>query len=221
MEPGEMNSEQTDREDWDALIDELFGNVIAGTTFGIGIAAKSKGFLGSTLKVRTNQRYRQPQIPDYIRKNFGAKQLERLFASDEGLERQGLPNLYKVLADGLKLPKNTLIYRFNNPALQQGQGVILFGGERLEGHLERKIQTASDLISGRKKPKDSPLGRVDHDELQERLAKLNVKRLFEYDADLLSRLVNGLEEVKNELPKKLKPIYKSVSDYILKKKGLR
>jgi hypothetical protein len=36
--------------------------------------------------------------------------------------------------------------------------------------------------------------------------------------DLLARIVNGLEETKEELPKHLKPIFKSVSDYILKRR---
>lgn len=221
METGTVNSTQTTRADWDALIDELFANVIAGTSFGIGIASHSKSFLGSTLKVRTNQRFPQVQIPSYIRKNFGSKQLERLFASDEGLERHGGGNVLKVVGDNIGLPKNTLLMRFSNPQIKHGLGVILFGGERLEGHLERKAQTASDILSGTIAPRNSPLGREDPDEYIERLAKINVKRMFEYDIELLSRLVNALEEEKENLPKNLKPVYKSVSDYILKKKGLR
>ena len=51
----------------------------------------------------------------------------------------------------------------------------------------------------------------------ESLSKINPKRMFEYDLELLARIVNGLEETKEDLPKHLMPIFKSVSDYILKR----
>ena len=158
------------------------------------------------------------QITAFIRKHFQTPQLDRLFQGAQGLERDA-SGTYKVVAGDLGLPKNCLLYAFENPADKNLRGVILFGGERMEGQLEKRLQAASDILQG--SGRSSPLGGLpldNHDQLVEALGKLNVKRLFDYDVELLARIVNGLEETKEELPKHLKPVFKSASDYILKRR---
>ncbi|HKI97047.1 MAG TPA: hypothetical protein VKB51_01110 [bacterium] len=213
---GQTRAQPTQRKDWDTLIDELFGSVISGAPFAVGIATKHKGFLGNTLRLRLNQRFPNQQVPQYIRKRFQVPQLDRLFQSAEGLERDAA-GVYKVVADNLGLPRNCLLYCFENPGDKNMRGVLLFGGERLEGQLEKRLETAASILSG--PARSSARGGValeSHEQLVAALSKLNVKRLFDYDMELLARIVNGLEESKEELPKHLKPIFKSASDYIIK-----
>jgi len=215
---GSVGANPTQRKDWDALVDELFASVITGAPFAVGIAVKHKGFLGSSLKLRLNQRFPNMQIVQFIRKHFQTAQLDRLFQSDPGLERDA-SGTYKVVGGDLGLPKNCLLYAFENPADKNLRGVILFGGERMEGQLEKRLQSAGEILTGT--GRSSPLGGLpldNHEQLVEALSKLNVKRLFDYDVERLARIVNGLEESKEELPKHLKPIFKSVSDYILKRR---
>jgi hypothetical protein len=215
---GSARANSTHRKDWDALVDELYASVITGVPFSVGIAVKHKGFLGSSIKLRLNQRFPNMQITGFVRKHFQVAQLDRLFAGDPGLERDGT-GTYKVTGGDLGLPKNCLVYAFENPADANLRGVILFGGERLEGQLEKRLQTAAQILSGT--GRSAPGGGLpleSREQLMEALGKINVKRLFEYDMDRLARIVNGLEETKEDLPKHLKPIFKSASDYILKRR---
>lgn len=207
---------ETHRKDWDAVIDELYASVISGAQFGIGVVAKHKGLLGTSLKLRLNHRFPNAQVPQYIRKRFQAGKLDRLFQSEAGLERDSA-GVYKVVGEDLGLPRNCLLYLFANPADKNLRGVIVFGGERLEGQLERRLEAASEVLvgTGRSSARGG-LALDNPEQLEAALAKINVKRLFDYDMDLLARIVNGLEESKEELPKHLKPVFKSISDYILK-----
>lgn len=213
---GATRAALTNRKDWDALLNELYASVIAGVPFGVGIVTKHKGLLGTSLKQRLNQRFPNSQVPQFIRKRFQVAQLDRIFSSEAGLER-GERGLYKVVGDDLGLPRNCLLFPFQSASDPAQRGVILFGGERMGGMLDAKLQAAEEVLSG--SGRSSPLGGLpleSHDQLVEKLAKINVKRLYEQDMDVLARIVNGLEDSKEELPKHLKPIFRTVSEYILK-----
>jgi hypothetical protein len=213
---GSIRAQSTQRTDWDSLVDELYVSVISGAPFGVGVAAKHKGLLGTSLKLRLNQRFSNQQVPLFIRKRFQMAQLDRLFQGPPGLERDS-SGAYKVVGDDLGLPRNCLLYCFENASDKNLRGVLLFGGERLEGQLEKRLQAAEGILQGT--GRSSPLGGLaveSREQLMEALGKLNVKRLFEVDMERLARIVNGLEETKEDLPKHLKPIFKSASDYILK-----
>lgn len=215
---GSVRAATTSRKDWDALIDEIYASAIAGAPFGIGVATKQKGFLGSSIRLRLNQRFPHPQITQYIRKRFQVGNLDRIFQSGAGLQGES-GGLYKVVADGLGLPKNCLLYPFENQADKNLRAVVMFGGERMEGQLEKRLSAIGPVLEGT--GRSSAWGGLpldNHDQLVEALSKLNVKRLYDYDVELLARIVNGLEESKEELPKHLKPIFKSASDYILKRR---
>ena len=215
---GESGFHQTMRKDWDDLVTELFSRVISGAPFGIGVASKSKSFMGSTLKLRLNHNFSNKAVIEFIRKNFQSKRLDRLFAGT-GLSPDSRGKLFKVSGDDTGLPRNCLVYPFENPSDSNCRGIIIFGGERLEGQLERRIETAGGILNAEPGgSKATPLGLENHDQLLERLSKINVKRLFEYDLEILSRIVNHLEESKEDLPKNLKPVFRSVSEYILKKR---
>ena len=197
---------------------ELYINVISGASFGIGIAAKQKGLLGASLKLRLNQNFPSPQVTAYIRKNFKLAKLDRIFQSAQGLERDSRHDLYKVTGADMGLPRNSLVFPFENPSDKNMRAILIFGGERMEGRMENQLRGAVEILQGA--PRSSPRGGLtleSRERLVESLSKINTKRMFEYDLELLARIVNGLEETKEDLPKHLMPIFKSVSDYILKR----
>ena len=211
-------AQRTNRTDWDALVMELYTNVISGVPFGIGIASKQKGLLGASLKLQLNQNFPIPPVTAYISKNFNVAKLDRIFQSAQGLEWDSRHGLYKVAGDvkNMGLPRNTLVYPFENPSYKNMRAVLIFGGERLEGRLESQLQGAAEIL--RVVPRSSPRGglTLERERLVEALNKIDPKRMFVYDLDLLARIVNGLEETKEDLPKHLKPIFKYVSYYFLK-----
>ncbi|MEE8435870.1 MAG: hypothetical protein V3S64_13890 [bacterium] len=200
---------------------ELYNGVIAGTPFGIGIASKAKGLLGASLKLQLNQRFPARAVTKFVKGNFKLKILERLFESDAGLAKDERENLFKVTSNELGLPRNSIVFRIENPSDANLRAVIFFGGERLAMQLENRLNITTEILEGR-----TAAGRVDQslvgpEELKAELEKLNIRRLFDYDMNKLSTIVNGLEDSKNELPKALKPAFKSVSDYIIKKRMRR
>ena len=215
---GTVSTHRTNRGDWDTMVTELYNSVIAGTGFGIGIASKEKGLLGSSLKMRLNQRFPNPAVVQFIKGNFKVKSLDRIFESEQGMEAEERSNLFKVKAGDMGLPKNCLIYRIENPSDKNMRAILIFGGEFLAPQLNARLQILSDILEGR-----TAAGKVDQalespEDLMEALGKINVKRLFDYDMDRLSKIINGLEHTKNSLPKNLKPIFKSTSDYIIRKR---
>lgn len=218
---GGGTSYRTNRKDWDTLMNELFNGVIVGTPFGIGIAAKAKGLLGASLKMQLNQRFPVPAVIKFVKGNFKLKILEKLFESDAGLAKEDLENLFKVTSNELGLPRNSLIFRIENPSDANLRAVMFFGGERLAAQLENRLSITNDILEGK-----TAAGKVDRslvgpEKLKAELEKLNIRRLFDYDMKKLSAIVNGLEDEKDNLPKALKPAFKSVSDFIIKKRMRR
>ena len=218
---GGGTSYRTNRKDWDTLMNELFNGVIVGTPFGIGIAAKAKGLLGPSLKMRLNQRFPVPAVTKFVKGNFKLKILEKLFESDAGLAKEDLENLFKVTSNELGLPRNSLIFRIENSSDANLRAVMFFGGERLAAQLENRLSITTDILEGK-----TAAGKVDRslvgpEKLKAELEKLNIRRLFDYDMKKLSAIVNGLEDEKDNLPKALKPAFKSVSDFIIKKRMRR
>lgn len=203
------------------MVAELYTNVVSGSAFGIGIVTKEKGLLGSSLKMRLNQRFPNPAVTNYIKGTFKAKAFDRMFDSEQGLEAASRSNLFKVKAGDMGLPRNCLIYRIENPSDKNLRSVVIFGGEFLASQLNTRLETLSDILAGR-----TAAGRVEQaqesqEDLMKSLENINVKRLFEYDMDILSKIINGLEHSKESLPKSLKPTFKSVSDYIIRKRVQR
>ncbi len=212
-------AQRTNRTDWEALVVELYTNAISDVPFGIGIASKQKGLLGASLELRLNENFPIPPVTAYIRKNFNVAKLDRIFQSAQGLERDSRHNLYKVVGDvkNMGLPRDTLVYPLENPSYKNMRAVLIFGGKRLESGLESRLQGAAEIL--RVAPPSSPRGGLpleSRERLVESLSKIDPKRMFEYDLELLARIVNGLEETKEDLPKHLKPIFKYVSYYFLK-----
>jgi hypothetical protein len=211
----------TQRSDWDDLVNELYTGVIAGCPFGIGLATKQKGLLGASIRLRLNQNFPSPAITSFVKRNFRVANLDQIFQSDQGLEHDARNNTLKITGESMGLPRNSLVYRIANPKDAILRALLIFGGERLEGQLERRLQAAATILEktaaerGGLPPLDTP------EQMEAALAKINVKRLFDYDMDMLARMVNGLEEHKEDLPKHLKPLFKSVSDYIIKKRVRR
>lgn len=212
----------TQRKDWENMVVELFSRVVDGVPFGIGVVAKEKTLLGSTLRYRMNNGFPNKSISVFIRKNFSGAALDKMFQSDQGLDRGPVSGVYRVVGDKMGLPKNCLVVRVENPEDKNQRAVAVFGGERMAGHLERRMEGLGGIISGAGASKQGVGGSLESaDQLLKALTKLNVKRLFDYDLSLLSRIVNGLEEIKEDLPRDLKPKFKAASDYVIKKRVKR
>lgn len=209
---------RTNRKDWDTLMTELYNGVIVGTPFGIGIASKAKGLLGASLKLQLNQRFPSPAVTKFVKGNFKLKTLEKIFESDAGLAKEGRENLYKVTSNELGLPRNSLIFRMENPADANLRAVMFFGGERLAAQLESRLNTTIEILEGRTAAGKVDKSLVGTEELKAELEKLNLRRLFDYDMKKLSSIINSLEDEKDSLPKALKPAFKAVSDFIIRKR---
>ena len=214
---GRPDTHVTARKDWPALINELYGAVVAGCHFAIGIAAIQEGWIRSTVQLRLNNHFPSPEAISFIRGNFKKSHLESLFTSQEGLVRDEHHDLYKVTGDKMGLPKNSLVYHLENPDGKSMRALLLFGGERLENQMEQRLRTAGLVLGGelgargRLKPED-------REQLIAELRKLNEKRLFDYELSHLAAIVNGLEESKEDLPKELKLLYRAASDYLFQKR---
>ena len=55
-------------------------------------------------------------------------------------------------------------------------------------------------------------------ELIEMLEGINLKRLSDYDLSRLAEIINGLEESRTQLPKKLRPAYGAIHQYLMSKR---
>jgi hypothetical protein len=213
----------TDRPDWDAVITQLYSRVVEGAPYALGVVARQKGLLGLSLRPRLNKNAGNQAAVDYIRGRFRDAEFDRVFQADEGLAQDDQSGLFKVTGEGLGLPRNSLIARVESSADEELKAVVIFGGERLEGQLQRRLQVLAEVLgqgpgSGGSQVVGAPLGPEEREKLLAALADLNVRRLSDYDPDLLARIINGLEEGREALPKELKPKYKAAGDYLLRKR---
>jgi len=213
---GSSRNVTTSRKDWDDLIVELYTGVVAGTPFGIGVVAPVKGLLGASMKLRLNLTFPSQQVVNFIRKNFNQKRFEKVFHNDAGLTPDSISGVMKITSDDTGLPRNCLIMRFENESDRTLRGMILFGGERMEGQLEKRVERARNILAG--KGAKGTLPTTDVGALMGKLDKLNTKRISEHSIEELSSIVNGLQEHRDSMSKDQKNRFKIASDYILKRR---
>jgi len=214
----EASVKYTNRKDWDLVVKELFAKVVDGVPFGIGVVSKEKTLLGYSVRYRMNNGFTNKSVQNYIRKNLNAARMDKLFSNDQGLGKGAAGGVFRVEGENLGLPKNSLVARVEQQENSSHRAVIIFGGERLEGKLEMRLEKLAEILTGttRTAQRSAMLSQSEED-LYATLQKLNVKRLFDYDLKLLSNIVNTLEDQKESLPKDLKPKFKVVSDFVLKR----
>ena len=202
----------TARTDWGDVIAEVFSRLIGKAPFGLGVVAREKTLLGASIRYRVNPAFSAQKVADFVRKSLTEKNFDVLFTNNQGLSEAGSPGLFKVSADGMGLPKNSLIIRVASTADSRFRAVVIFGGERLEGQLESRLKHLDDILSGAKKSDANSV-----ETLVASLQKVNVKRLYDYDLNQLKTIANGLDHEINNLPKELRPKIKAINDYIMSK----
>ena len=211
----------TARSDMDALALEIFRRVVSGCPFCLGVVSLEKSLFGKSLKYRLNQESSVPGVADYIRRKFKVGDLAALFKGAPELESIGKYQLIRVKSNNFGLPVNCLV------ALIEGKGsdaraIVVFGGERLEGRLEGKLDILDSLLASDGAIRTARGGVVsagpELSKLVNELKKINPKRLFDHDLATLAELVNHLEGHKDDIPKPLRPRYALLHEYILKKR---
>ena len=211
----------TSRTDMDAVGAEIYRNVVAGCHFCLGVVTLEKSLFGKSLKYRLNQEFATPGAADFIRRKFKTGTLDALFSSGPGLEVVNQLGLYRVKSPEYGLPVNSIVGLFQGPKPEH-RGVVVFGGERLEGRLESKIDALEKVLGGDGSIRTARGGVVPAgpglNKLLEELKTINPKRLFDHELNKLAELVNHLEEHKDQIPKPFRPRYTLLHEYVLKKR---
>lgn len=217
-DPGAPFAFTTARGDWDEMINELFSVVVANIPFAVGVIFPERGMVKTTLNMRLNQNYPLRAAIKFTRDHFRAQAFEKIFISDEGMEIGPMTGLSKVSAENIGLPKHTLILRIRHETEEKQRALLLFGGERLEGQLEKRVRFVELILEGAGKVK---IPKVNTENLMGQLEALNVNKMGERDIDELSNIVNGLEEDFKTMSKDNQVKYKALSDYVMNKRVRR
>ncbi len=212
----------TDRSDWEFLNREIYGRVVSGAKFCMGVISSGEISDGG-LKYRMNQDFPNREVRDFVRLKFLPDHFAKIFVS--GGAKYDLPKhgLVKIGDSKLGLPVNTLIAPVTSSFDPKLKVLVIFGGQFVDNQMAARIDELEaildkpDLRPGAR-PVGHGKGAKSRDDLVAMLEKVNVKRLFEHDLGELSQIVNGLEDFKDKLPSKLKPRYWAVGQYVLKQR---
>ena len=141
---GENYMHQTDREDWDVMNRELFAEVIAGWPTN-AIALISNTNLGNS-DLRVPYMRLQPEIPAEIRAlvtEFTNEHFRKIFELAQD-KHPDVADCYKVR--NLGLPNNALVYLIEHRT-KPYRSMLVFGGERLKGKLEARLEGVNSILS--------------------------------------------------------------------------
>jgi len=141
---GENYMHQTDREDWDLVNRELYAEVIEGWPTN-ALALISNTNLGNS-DLRVPYMRIQPEIDPEIRKLITLFTNEH-FAKIFEMAKDKYPDIadcYKV--KNLGLPNNALVYLIEHRG-KPYRSMLVFGGERLKGKLEARLEVVNSILS--------------------------------------------------------------------------
>ncbi len=144
-----------------------------------------------------------------------------------GLGLDGRLGLLVVTDSEAGLPAKTLICPIvhrDNPGMR---ALVLFGGERMGGQLEARLEILEGILEGgpaegappargRSEEQSEEQGR--REQYMEALTKMDMERLPSQDFAFLAELVNELDEYKEELPRHLKPKYGTLSRFVVNRR---
>jgi len=151
---GENYMHQTDREDWDVMNRELFAEVIEGWPTN-AIALISNTNLGDS-DLRVPYMRLQPEVPAEIRAlvtAFTNEHFGKIFELAQD-KHPDVADCYKVR--NLGLPNNALVYLIEHRA-KPYRSMLVFGGERLKGKLEARLEVVNSILSNMPlKPDSTP-----------------------------------------------------------------
>lgn len=210
----------TTRTDWDMLNREIFARVIEGGKFCVGIVSAGDGAPGQ-LKFRMNQDFPAKNVTEYIRAQFKPPQFESIMTSRAGMAVDGKFGLFKVASDKLGLPMKSMVMPVTSTVDPKLKSLLLFGGEFLDTQMAARLDALDKVLGrGERSANDQRMGKGGRTrgELIEMLAKINVKRLFDYELDKIAEIANGLEETRDQLPPNLRPKFGAIHQYLMSKR---
>ena len=218
----------TTRTDWKELTSELFRRVVHDVRFAVALITKHHSTFMSSLEIRVNSAYSNPEVPEFIRRRFRPRHYDRIFASTAGMQREGPFDLYKIVSPKLGLPSNCLVYRISHATRKDLNTLLIFGGERLEGQMEERLSMVTEIIEalqtgeGNEEEHEAvmqeELDTSREEELLARLRLMNPKTVKDAPMSDISAVVNGLEGIIEEQSPQLKSKYKLLCDYLISRR---
>jgi len=152
---GENYEHITDRDDWDQLNRELFEDIIEKwSANGVALISNAAGGKAplEKLHVRTG-----PEVPRDVAGviwGFTRDSFDAIFA--RAAERvPEVSDCYRIR--NLGLPNNSLVFLIEHRDKAR-RTMLVFGGPRLRGQLERNLERVSELLGGRRPPATAPGG---------------------------------------------------------------
>jgi hypothetical protein len=227
MEAVERFIHTTPRTDWDALVAELFDRVIYRCPYGIAAVTKRKIVRWHRLVIRVNDLFEPIEAPLFVRNMLRVGHYDAIFKSTEGMERHERYDLYKIVDARLGLPVKSLVYGIQHLEKPELRCLLVFGGERLEGQMERSLELVQKILAAsatnQRHPPPAP-GQDDfggYGELIAELRDINVKELDKLDIRAIADLVNGLDAVIEYSPAALRAKHRAMNDYLLNRRRNR
>lgn len=211
-EPGTL---RTERADWDALMLDLFQRAIARTQHGVGVITMGRGLWGHMLRKRLNEQHPSRTVIDFVRKHFDKQAYRRVMNENDGLEPEGRYPLLRVVDESVGLPLQALIGRIQHVSNPELRAVVIFGGSRREGQLERSLERMQAALRGESGPPP------DRDRLVSALHKVNTARLSAYDREQLASLNRQLREVRHTLSEEERSKAQTIANYVARLQNRR
>jgi hypothetical protein len=226
-QPVERFVHTTARTDWDVLTRELFDQVLYRCPYGIAAIHKHRILRWHRLIIRTNELYAQEDAPAFIRRTFRVAHYDAIFRSATGMERHERYDLYKIIDARLGLPLKSLVYGIQHQERADLKALLVFGGERMEGQMERSLERVEKILSAPptdRREQPTPPGPDDYGSYGELIAALrqvNLKELGRMEIREVASLVNALDAVIEYSPAHLRAKYRVMSDYLINRRRPR
>lgn len=226
-QPVERFVHNTARTDWDVLTRELFDQVLHRCPYGIAAIHKHRIVRWHRLIFRINEFYSPEEAPAFIRRVFRVAHYDAIFRSTTGMERHERYDLYKIIDARLGLPLKSLVYGIQHQERADLTTLLVFGGERIEGQMERSLERVEKLLAAPPAVRhESPVppGPEDYGSYGELIAALrqvNLKELDRMDIREIAGMVNALDAVIGHSPANLRAKYRAMSDYLINRRRPR
>lgn len=217
----------THRSDWEALATELYERVIYRCPYAVAVIHKKKLARWHRLVIRTNDTFEPSEFPLFIRRTIRVAHYDAIFKSTRGMERHDRYDLYKVIDGHLGLPINSLVFGIQHDEQPDLKMLLVFGGERLEGHMERSLEMLQKVLAAtptNRHQVEQAKTAEDYGSYGELIAELrgiNLKELDKMDLRDISSLVNGLDAVIEYSPASLRAKFRALNDHLLARRRLR
>jgi hypothetical protein len=216
--PAAVTMLRTSREDWHRLTEEIYVRAVAKIPCGMAVVSKSK-LLGFTrLTMRLNPAFRSGEATQWVRRHFKVGQFDSIFAPGAALRPYEAAGLYEITDIKAGLPVHCLVGLIAHEKDPDLRAVVLFGGERLEGQLEKSLAALRECLAPTKGAVRDAQLQARREELLRDLKALDLKELSHLDVDVVARLVNELEGALDGAPIEMRSKYRALSDHLVRRR---